>query len=636
MAMSRDEALRALGLEASVTPADVESKLLEKLTPLEARIATAPTDALREKYRRQLADLEEARTTLLGGMGGGPTGLSRTKMADLPVSQAGFTGDGRAANGMGVLLQPGTLLAGRYEIAEQVGAGGMGAVYRAFDRNRGKDIAIKVLLPSLLSSPRARERFMAEARLSSELSHPAIVNVFDVQQDGPHCFLTMELLRGRSLRAWMAELLHARQPMPLAEALAVARDVCDGLAHAHARTVHRDIKPENIWIGEDGSAKVMDFGIAQLLEHSGTEAESGATGTAYYMPPEQIAGAPNIDGRADQYAVGATLYEMLAGHVPTGRIESLRRLRTDVPASVSNAVDRALSPKAADRFPDIGSFRAALEPSRTNALRAHAPILAIAGGVAGLVLLVALAWPAMRELIPDRAAEAKSRGDSARLHGEAKSLLRVVEAQKQELKEAVTAATRDVERLDAQQRSARTPDERRQVLPEVLAAQQAAAMHVQVERSFRSLLDGPDGMPTVEGMLSVAESALKNGELPQAVNTFQQAVDRLKQLQAAPARLRTDAAKAQEQAMQTLAGRWTVQGCESASSWSVEGGQLRVTWPQVGDFEARVLHGGGGAFTAQVTRPESQKGRLYRYHINGNRLDVEDLTQNRRATLSRC
>ena len=144
MSLSRDAALQLLGLETNVSPGDVEQALLERVTQLEGRIAAAPTDALKAKYRRQLEDLESARTALVAGPA--PSGgLSRTQMADLPLAQAAYTRDGAApALGLGVALQNGSLLAQRYEIAQQIGAGGMGAVFRARDRNRDKDIAIKV------------------------------------------------------------------------------------------------------------------------------------------------------------------------------------------------------------------------------------------------------------------------------------------------------------------------------------------------------------------------------------------------------------------------------------------------------------------------------------------------------------
>ena len=140
----------------------------------------------------------------------------------------------------------------------------MGVVYTAFDRNRDKDIAIKVLLPQMLSSPKARERFLREARLASEMSHPNIATVFDVQQDGVYCFLTMELLRGQSLRTYLKNLRGLRREMEVDEALRIADQICQALAYAHERTVHRDIKPENIWLTEDGKTKLMDFGIAML------------------------------------------------------------------------------------------------------------------------------------------------------------------------------------------------------------------------------------------------------------------------------------------------------------------------------------------------------------------------------------
>ena len=119
---------------------------------------------------------------------------------------------------------------------------------RAFDSNTDKDIALKVLLPSLLKNERARERFMDEVRISQQLSHPNIVNVFDVQQDGDFYFLTMELLEGQDLRQVMDNRLLARQPFAVDEVQEIISAISQGLAYAHQHTVHRDIKPENIWL----------------------------------------------------------------------------------------------------------------------------------------------------------------------------------------------------------------------------------------------------------------------------------------------------------------------------------------------------------------------------------------------------
>lgn len=275
--------------------------------------------------------------------------LSQTKLADLPQFGAGFAQENQAA----LQFKAGDVLAGRFRIEECIGIGGMGAVYRAFDKNRDQSIAVKVLLPALLSSAAAKERFLDEARISSQLSHPNIVNVFDVQNDGDLYFITMELLEGQNLRQYLENLELTKQSMSVDEALAIARDVCEGLQHAHEYTVHRDIKPENIWITGEGKIKIMDFGIARVMNSSQMTKTGAAMGTAYYMAPEQLKGRTDIDGRADQYAVGVMLYEMISGHVPAGRVDSLNKINKDVSKHLSDVVDQMLSGNPDERFASI-------------------------------------------------------------------------------------------------------------------------------------------------------------------------------------------------------------------------------------------------------------------------------------------
>jgi serine/threonine protein kinase len=162
--------------------------------------------------------------------------LSATQFGDLPGAAPVYTQTdfGHAASALVPnLLKVGSVLANRYEIRERIGAGGMGAVYRAFDRTRSEELAIKVLLPHLLSNPQARERFLTEAKLASKLSHPNIVNVFDVQRDGEHDFLTMELLKGTTLRDLMNARRQARRPFEIDEAIQIGATIGDALNHAH-------------------------------------------------------------------------------------------------------------------------------------------------------------------------------------------------------------------------------------------------------------------------------------------------------------------------------------------------------------------------------------------------------------------
>src|SRR6201993_220892 len=217
-------------------------------------------------------------------------------------------------------LTAGTKL-GPYEIQSPLGAGGMGEVYRARDPRLGRDVAIKVL-PSSFSSDKDRlQRFAQEARAAAALNHPNILSIFDIGDDQGTPYVVSELLEGETLRARLA-----KAPIPLRKAINYALQVARGLAAAHEKgIVHRDLKPENLFVTKDDRVKILDFGLAKLTQPNaelatlqGGDAESAQTesgmilGTVGYMAPEQVNGKA-VDSRADVFAFGAVLYELLAG-----------------------------------------------------------------------------------------------------------------------------------------------------------------------------------------------------------------------------------------------------------------------------------------------------------------------------------
>ena len=333
-------------------------------------------------------------------------GLSESLMSDIGVSTSFEPGGVRASRST---LQTGHVLSGRFEIRECIGAGGMGEVYRVHDRNRSIDIAIKVMRPGLTGNDAAKQRFMNEAQIAIGLSHPNIVKTNDVNQDGDYLYLTMELLQGTSLRAEMAERKQAGKTWEVEEVIQYADSVCQALSYAHKKTVHRDIKPENIWLEEDGSVKVMDFGIAKLMSQSQMTQTSTVMGTAYYMAPEQLVGARDVDHRADQYSVAVMIYELLTGKVPSGRFKSVIELRDDVGAPLSGVIDRALASQPEERFENMAVFAEQLRDAlKGNVAKVKKPVKkpAVApetassskgktGIIAGAVALVLLAGVAV-------------------------------------------------------------------------------------------------------------------------------------------------------------------------------------------------------------------------------------------------
>lgn len=392
--MTPADALTLLGLPADADRPRIEREVQRRLASLRAAM---PID------QSAIDRLRRAWETLAG-----TRPLTRTQVADLPAPAPAVTGAGLATppahphdTPVGsppdrAGLAPGDVLAGRYEVRAEVGRGGMGVVYAAFDRVRQEEVAVKVLLPHLLRSPDARARFGNEIAVATRLSHPRIVRVFDVHEAGGQTFLTMELLTGSSLRAEIDRRRGQDRRFSPDEVRHVADQLCDALHYAHATTVHRDVKPENVWLEDDGAVKLMDFGIARLLTPQQLTTTGVALGTAYYMAPEQLRPAADVDARADQYAVAAVLYELLTGEVPAGAIRPPHERRRGVPAGLSAAVMRGLSSRPDERFPDVAAFKVALR----SAAGPRRPRAVAAGVAAAVVLAAGLTWAAAAGVLP--------------------------------------------------------------------------------------------------------------------------------------------------------------------------------------------------------------------------------------------
>ncbi len=201
---------------------------------------------------------------------------------------------------------------GKYQILERIGRGGMGTIFKAHDPILNRPVALKVISTDIDVTDEVRARFFREAQACARLSHPNIVTVYDMGEDGGRLFIVMELLDGVELRRLIAD----RAPLALEEKLSIMSQVCDGLFYAHQRgIVHRDIKPGNIMRLRSGQVKILDFGIAQMESVQETLTRTGLImGTLRYMAPEQIRG--RADHRTDIFAVGAVCYEFLSLRPP--------------------------------------------------------------------------------------------------------------------------------------------------------------------------------------------------------------------------------------------------------------------------------------------------------------------------------
>jgi len=264
-----------------------------------------------------------------------------------------------------------TLFDGRYRVVRKLGSGGMADVYLAEDEDLGRRVAIKILNDRHANDEQFVERFRREAKNAAGLSHPNIVSIYDRGEAEGTYYIAMEYLDGRSLK----ELLVARGPMPIADAIAFTRQILTALRFAHRKgLVHRDIKPHNVMADADGRLKVTDFGIARAGAASQMTEAGSIIGTAQYLSPEQARGAA-VDQRSDLYSVGVVLYEMLTGTVPfTGEtpVEIAMRHLSDTPRppstkrpEVSPDLDmivlRALAKNPDDRFQTAEEMDAELE-----------------------------------------------------------------------------------------------------------------------------------------------------------------------------------------------------------------------------------------------------------------------------------
>jgi serine/threonine-protein kinase len=265
----------------------------------------------------------------------------------------------------------GMQLSGRYRLDAQIGSGGMSTVYRAFDANLERRVAIKLLHREIASDSDQLERFRREARAVAQLSHPHIVGVIDAGEDEGRPYIVFEYVEGQTLK----ERIRAMERLPVDESVAYAIEIARALGCAHAHDiVHRDVKPQNVLIDDEGSAKVTDFGIARQLRDDGLTADGRVLGTTDYVSPEQALGH-DVNGQSDIYSLGVVLYEMLTGDVPfhgenqisvamkhvREDLPDIQRQRPEVSATLASVLDHMTEKDVAHRYADVPSLVADLE-----------------------------------------------------------------------------------------------------------------------------------------------------------------------------------------------------------------------------------------------------------------------------------
>jgi serine/threonine protein kinase/Tfp pilus assembly protein PilF len=268
-------------------------------------------------------------------------------------------------------LSPGALFAGRYQIIEDLGQGGMGRVFKALDTRTGEKIAVKVLRAGLEADSRSLERFSHELTAARKISHRNVCRMFDLGEEGGQLYITMEFVPGEDLKS----ILRMMGAMSPAQAVAIASQICDGLEEAHRLgVVHRDLKPANVLVDKEGHARIMDFGIARSARSRGITDTGTMVGTPDYMSPEQAEGR-DVDARADLYSLGVMLFEMVTGQLPfegdtalavalkhkTERPPDPKSVVPGLPADLSKIILKCLEKDRAGRYQSAGELRADLD-----------------------------------------------------------------------------------------------------------------------------------------------------------------------------------------------------------------------------------------------------------------------------------
>jgi len=265
----------------------------------------------------------------------------------------------------------GSTFAGRYQIIEELGKGGMGKVYKALDKEVEERVAVKLIKPEIAAEEKTILRFRNELKIARKISHKNVCRMFDLGREGDTHYITMEYVSGEDLKSSLRRM----GPLSVGKAVWIAKQVCEGLAEAHRLgVVHRDLKPQNIMIDREGNARIMDFGIARSLKATGLTEDGGVIGTPEHMSPEQVEGK-KADQRSDIYSMGVILYEMVTGRVPfegktpmsvaskhlTQRPREPRELNAQVSEGLSGVIMRCMEKERERRYQSVEELLLDLE-----------------------------------------------------------------------------------------------------------------------------------------------------------------------------------------------------------------------------------------------------------------------------------
>jgi serine/threonine-protein kinase len=268
-------------------------------------------------------------------------------------------------------LTTGTTFAGRYQIIEELGKGGMGRVYRVLDKELKEEVALKLIKPEIAKDQKTIERFKNELKTARKISHRNVARMYELMEEGGTHFISMEYVPGQDLRG----LIRQTGQLTIGKAIAIAKEICEGLGEAHHQgVIHRDLKPSNIIIDKNGNARILDFGIARSVEGKGITDAGVMIGTPEYMSPEQVEGK-EIDQRSDVYSLGIILYEMVTGRVPfegdtpftvgikhkSETPQNPKEINSQIPDDLNSVILKCLEKEKPLRYQSAGEVRSELE-----------------------------------------------------------------------------------------------------------------------------------------------------------------------------------------------------------------------------------------------------------------------------------
>ncbi len=264
----------------------------------------------------------------------------------------------------------GTTFAERYDFIEELGKGGMGSVYKVFDKKIKEEVALKILKPEIVDE-KTIERFSSELKLARKIRHENVCQMYDINEEEDTHYITMEYVPGEDLKSFIRRV----GQLPVGKTVSIAKQVCEGLSEAHKLgVVHRDLKPQNIMIDKKGNARIMDFGIARSIKGKGITGAGMMIGTPEYMSPEQVEGK-EVDQRSDIYSLGVNLYEMVTGQVPfegdtpftigmkhkSETPKNPKELNTQIPEDLSRVILRCMEKDKENRYQSAEEASSELE-----------------------------------------------------------------------------------------------------------------------------------------------------------------------------------------------------------------------------------------------------------------------------------